>query len=264
MKKYLEIAKITLKELFEYRFNVVAGALMSIFRILLAYFLWQAIFQEKAMIGDFTFSMMLTYYILTSFFMRMNQSEGVMWQFAGEVKNGQFTKYVVRPVNPIGFFITKSLTKTFFILMINVVAFVVWIAVFRNYVVPPASLEIMLWVLFFLFGGIMIMIQTNYFISMMSFKLVEIGGFFYMTLNIIEFLSGALVPLSLLPAAVVGVIKYFPYYYTLYFPASLYLNMNATDIPTAIAAVIAWNVILISINALLYRRLFRYYEGVGA
>lgn len=264
MGKYLETAKITMKEQLEYRFNVISGTLLSVFKIILAYFLWKAVFQGKDLVGGYTFNMMLTYYIITAFFMRLNQSESLMWQFSQEVQNGGFTKYVVRPISPIGFFTIRSLTKTAFMVLINTAAFFVWVLIFKNYFIIPEDFGILLWVIFFVFSGLLILIQTNYFISMLSFKLVEIAGFYYMGLNIIEFLSGALVPLSLLPGAVVSVIKYLPYYYVLYFPASLYLGLNIQEIPQAAIIVSAWNIGLLLLNLILYKKLFRYYEGVGA
>lgn len=264
MKKYLEVCKISIKELLAYRFDVFVGALMSGFRILIAYFLWSTIYQDKTMIGSYTFPMMMTYYIITSIFLKLNQSVDVMWQFSDEIKKGYFTKYITRPVNPIHFFITKSLSRTLVTLSINSVAFICWIIIFKSHFVYPENINILVYVIFFALSGMMIMMQISYFVSMFAFKFTEVVGFYYMLQSIMDFLSGLMIPLFLLPASVVSVIKFLPFYYTLYFPASLFLGQNHTQITLGFVVITLWNITLYFINQLLFKYSIRYYEGVGA
>lgn len=263
MRKYIEIAKISIKEQMEYRFDVISGAAMSLVRVLMGYVLWKAIFADKTMVGDYTFPMMLTYYIVTTIIFKMNASGTMMWQFSDEIKNGRFSKYVVRPVNPIFYFISCSLSKSFITLLFNIGAFVIWIALFRNYFVLPQSGVMVAWAVLFALLGLSIMIQTNYFISMLSFKITEIAGMYLAILNVIDFLAGVFLPIALLPGGVQNVLKLLPYYYTVYFPASLYLNKGVEQIPFALVLMLFWNVVFIGFNLIMYKKMFRYYEGVG-
>ncbi len=264
MKKYLEVSKITIKEVLAYRFDIFVDALMSVFRIIIAYFLWKTIYAGKSTIGNYTFEMMMTYYILTSIFLKLNQSEDVLFQFASEIKKGYFTKYIIRPVNPIHFFMAKSITRTFVTILVNVLTMILWIIIFNNFFIAASSTNILFYVIFFALAGMLVMIQISYFVSMFAFKFVEIVGFYYMLQNIMDFLSGLMIPLFLLPDIVISVIKYLPFYYTLYFPASLYLGENHSEIGLAFIIVSVWNLLLYIVNQLLYKYSIRYYEGVGA
>ncbi len=264
MRKYIEVIKITLKELTEYRFNLISGIILSILKIVLAFVLWRAVFNEKEIIEGFTFNMMLTYYVLITFFSMLSHSEFMLWQFAEEIKMGKFTKYVVRPINPLGFFTIRSLARTFFTAMLNILALIVWVFAFKSYMVAPSSILDLVWVAVFVVLGLFTMIQTHYMISMFSFKLVEIIGFYYMLKNFIELFTGALIPLVLLPDFLVSIIKYLPYYYVLYYPASIYLGIHDNQMILGLGVVILWNILLTSINYLMYKKLFSCYEGVGA
>ncbi len=264
LKKYWRIICITFKEQIEYKFDVIAGAFMAIFKIALAYFLWKAIFGTKTMIGNYTFPMMITYYILTSFFMKLNQSESVLWQFSAEIAKGYFSKYIIQPINPVNFFISKCVSKSIFILFINCLAFICWTIMFKNYFVVPVNFTILVYIIFFVISGLFIMMQINYLVATLAFKYVEIAGFYYISQNIIDFLSGAIIPLFLLPNTVINIVKFLPFYYTLYFPASIYLGENLNEIYPAIAVITCWNIGLYILNQLLYSRLIRFYEGVGS
>jgi len=263
MRKYMEVFRISIKEFLAYRVDIIISSVMSLFRILIAFYLWRTIFADKTHIGAYTFPMMMTYYILTSLFLKLNQSVDVLWQFSGEIKKGYFTKYIILPLNPVHFFMTKSLSRTIAVLTVNSFAFIGWIIIFRQYFISPRA-DVLAYVVFFALSGMLIMMQISYMVSMFAFKFVEIVGFYYMLQSIMDFLSGLMIPLFLLPHAFVNVIKFLPFYYTLYFPASLYLGQNIQQIPLAFVVVTVWNLLFYVTNQMMFKYSIRYYEGVGA
>ncbi len=262
MRKYFELIKIGFKEQIAYRFDVMSGAFLSIFKILLAYILWSAIFKGKTVIGGYTFEMMMTYYLAVAFFMQLEKSKDMVWQFYNEIRQGLFTKYVVRPINPILVFMSLSFSKTFYVVGINGLAFIGWILVFRKQLYTPDADAIAITAVFVILG-LLLMTQLNYLITMFSFKVIEIAGLFFATLDIISFLSGELIPLSFLPEVVERVVMYLPFYYILYYPASLLLGMNQGNILQGLIIVSSWIIGLVILNQFMFKRLFRYYEGVG-
>ena len=107
------------------------------------------------------------------------------------------------------------------------------------------------------------MILFNYFLSLLSFKFLNISGLNIMKQNFIEFISGALIPLSILPAVVVKVFSLLPFYYTLYYPAALYLGRNEEAPLFAIAVMLFWNLLILMAGSLFYKKSVRSFEGVG-
>ncbi|NLC43534.1 MAG: ABC transporter permease, partial [Clostridiales bacterium] len=61
MKQYIETAKILFKSQMVYRFDVIMTALATVGRIVFAYIVWSVIFNDKEIIGGFTFQSMLSY-----------------------------------------------------------------------------------------------------------------------------------------------------------------------------------------------------------
>lgn len=264
MRKYTEVMKMTIKDQMAYRFDTINSAVMSFFRVYLSYLLWKIIFESNDLVGGFTFSMMLTYYIVTSLFMKLNRSDFMVWEISDDIRNGRFTKYITRPLNPMKYYITVCYTKTLFTFGINLAAFVFWSYIFRDHFILQKDPYLLLMVFLFVMIGLFIMIQTNYFIAIMAFKTMEVGGLFFMILGIIDFFSGALIPLTLLSDQVVNVMRFFPYYYTLYFPGALYLGQRVEEIPVALAISLLWAIGLYLVNNLVFKRLYKTYEGVGA
>lgn len=264
IKKYLEIGRISMKTQMAYRFDVYLSAVMPFVRVFLAYALWSVLFTGKETIGGYTMNMMITYYILVAFLARLDQSNNMVWNFANEIREGQFTKYLVKPVSPLGHFMAASFAKTLYILGVSVATVFVLALIFRKLFVAPSSMENLALALFIAFLGLIFMSLLNYLTSIMAFKVTEIAGIHLLKYNIVEFLSGMLIPLMLLPSGVQQVMRFFPFYYIQYLPASLYLGKNTDEVLTGIAVLTLWIIALYFVSEYTYHRLRRKYEGVGA
>ncbi len=62
MRKYWEISKTYMKAQLVWRADVIFNMIFTISKILFAYLLWGTVFQDKEMVGTFTFHGMLSYY----------------------------------------------------------------------------------------------------------------------------------------------------------------------------------------------------------
>lgn len=262
MGKYIEVFKIGVKEQMAYKIDMLMTALFSAFRILLAYILWSAIFADNERVGGYTFAMMMTYYLFVSFAVQLNKTSDVVFQFAGEIKSGQFSKYVVRPISPIGVFTALAASKSAVVLTINAVAFALYGLLMQTIIYIPRMQDIGI-ALLFLLVGLMIINQLYYMITMFSFKIIEIAGLLFAVMNVISFLSGELIPLNMLPEGIEMIVRALPFYYTIYFPASILLGQESAYIVQGFGVQLLWLLILASANQLMYKKLFRHYEGVG-
>jgi len=91
LKKYLEIAKISFKTQITWRFDVIMNVLFTVSKMLFAYILWGAIFSKNETVAGFTFPMMLSYYILSSFLSQIEMSGGVSSEIGDHIKGGTFS-----------------------------------------------------------------------------------------------------------------------------------------------------------------------------
>ena len=81
--------------------------------------------------------------------------------------------------------------------------------------------------------------------------------------NIMVFITGAAIPLSLLPEAVTAVMRIFPFYYIIYLPSMLAIGRNGNEALSGLIIIFAWVLVFFIINNLLYKRLRVLFEGVG-
>ncbi|MCX7774061.1 MAG: ABC-2 family transporter protein [Clostridia bacterium] len=264
MRKYLEIGRISLKTQMTYRFDVYIGSLMPFIRVFLAYFLWRMMYTGKSVIGGMTFGMMLTYYIVCAFIERLEQSNGMVWDMAGEIREGKFSKYLVKPVSPLGHFVFTSLAKSLYILFITIVAVGIIALIYSKEFVPPVLSINLLYAVIITLLGLVFIILLNYLTALLAFKYTDITGWHLIKSNMVDFLSGALLPLSLLPLWMQGIMKFFPFYYMQYIPASLYLGLKTDEAILGIVILVIWNLFLWFLAEAAYNRFRRLYEGVGA
>lgn len=264
LRKYIKIFSITFKESMAYRFDTFTGALISFVKIYLAFILWTAIFDGKTIIGGYTFSMMLTYYIVMIFLERMGKSEVIIWETAEEVRAGTFTKYITRPVKHFYYALFRSLSKGAFNGVIDLMAFTVWILIFRNDFVLPTNPLTYLNTVAFAALGLITTMQVHYLIALISFKTVSIAGPYFLVKNFMDFAAGGFVPLMLLPLGLQHFLSYTPFYYTLYYPVSIFLEQEVSGLLKAVIVIGIWNILLYCFRLWYYKKMIRLYEGVGA
>lgn len=263
MDKYIEISKITIKSLLIYKADVIGTALMSFFKVFIAIILWSAVYQFQTTLVGYTLPMLITYYIIIDFLQKIDQSQEFASQIAEEIRKGEFSKYIVKPMNPLFYFITVSISKSFYRFFIGFAMLLIILVGVQKYVVAPASMEAVLWgILFFLLGSFFL-ILFNYFITILSFYFIEVSSLFVLKSILLSFLVGELIPLSFLPNAIVEVFRFFPFYYVLYYPVELYLSGDMSHLSTALIVSLSWNIGFFILIQIVYQKIIKNYAGVG-
>jgi ABC-2 type transport system permease protein len=238
--KYLHVARITWKSMIAYRFDTWLGAGLTGFRVLLAFLLWSAV----------------------SILARLQHQDAAAHQLANEVREGVFSKYLVHPISVVGYFMGAGLGRWSYLLIVNATGLVLWGVVFSHWLeLPRGALNLWLFVLVPL--GALCMLLMNHMIALFSLKLVEITGIMILKNTVIEFLSGALIPLQLLPAPATAVLRFTPFYYVVYYPASLVLGKQTEPPLLAAAVLLVWSTIFYTIGQTWFLGARKYYEGVG-
>jgi len=263
VKKYYETAKIIFKTQIAYRFDIITCMILTISKILLAYVLWGAIFGKQSVISGFTFNSMLSYYIISSFLSQLDKSSDVGWQIAEEIRNGSFSKYIIRPMGIFRYFTAQTVGAAAFQLSFNLIAAMIWVFIFHIDFVISSNCQSIFAALSLTLLGLLFMIQINYFIGILAFKFLDTGIFMMIKDNIVEFVTGSLIPLTLLPSEIIKVMTFFPFYYISYLPSMLLLGRNYNEIISGIVILTLWNIFYGIINSITYKNLKSVYEGVG-
>ncbi|MCL2834848.1 MAG: ABC-2 family transporter protein [Treponema sp.] len=264
MKKYLEVFRLSFKMQIVWRFDVAMTMAATAGRILAAWILWRAIFSNTASINGFSFVAMLSYYIVSSILSSIDFSSQISGEVSGLIRNGRFSGHMVTPMNPLYFFGSLTAGESAFHLGFSLLAAVLCAVLFGINILIVRSFARIILALALILAGLAFMACYHYTIGVLTFKFLEIDFFMHVQGSIISFATGALVPLSLLPGAVLSALRFLPFTHVVYTPVMLLCGQTGlTDGLFGLAVIAVWTLVMFTIAEYTYGRLRVKYDGVG-
>lgn len=263
IKKYAEVIKINFKSCIIWRFDVTANLLLTVTKIMFAYILWKAVFGKNSVVGGFTFYSMLTYYVTGAFLSGADMSKKISSEICTRVISGTFSKYIIIPVNVQLYFMAQNFGRVIFYLLINIISLFTWIFILQigfsftgnmYYLAMAGGIAVL---------GLIFMAEFQFFIGILSFRYMEISMFRIIVDNLLFFITGAAIPLSLLPETVTAVMRFFPFYYIIYLPSVLAVGRNGDEALSGLIIIFIWVSAFFIINNFLYKKLRTLFEGAG-
>jgi len=232
-------------------------------KIIFAYVLWGAVFKSKHMVAGYTFNTMILYYIISSAITQFDQTSMITNKMSEEVQNGQFSKYLLFPINIKEYYFLYSLGGTVFFGVFSIVCIFIFGLIFQknlfyNIEISRLGLSFVIVLL-----GLLFMKEINYAIGILSIKYIDVTVFVLIKDNIIMLITGGLIPLSFFSKNVVRVMKFFPFYFLNYYPTELVITGDTKDVKIAIFVLVAWTATAKIANKVMMTRIRKKYEGVG-
>ncbi|PPK76785.1 ABC-2 type transport system permease protein [Lacrimispora xylanisolvens] len=263
LRKYLEILKIFIKTQLAWRGDSVIQILFSLTRILFASLLWGTIFAGRDEVAGFTLSSMMSYYIISSFLTQLDMSSKVSMEISQRIRNGTFSKYMVLPVNIQGYFVAMEMGMVLFHLIIYFITSVIWVFIFRIRFVFAPDPAIVAGIGILILLGLFFMAQLNYYLGLLTLKYEEIGLFLMIKDNLVAFVTGSIIPLTLLPEHFLWIMKAFPFYYVTYLPSMLLIGRLKGELGMGLLVLFCWCVVLQAIIHVTWQNYRIKYDGVG-
>ena len=196
------------------------------FSIFLIFFLWDAIFStpgrnilgyDRGEILTYVFGMM----IVRAFVLSSRTID-----VSGEISQGDISNYLIKPVNYFKYWLTRDLSSK----ALNLIFAVFETIILYFLLKPPFFIQTnplyLISSLLSVFLAILIFFVLTFITSSVPFWIPEAawGVHFVVTTVIVEFLSGALFPLDVLPKILQTVLNYTPFPYLIFFPLEVYLG----------------------------------------
>lgn len=263
MRKYWEISKTYMKAQLVWRADVIFNMIFTISKILFAYLLWGTVFQDKEMVGTFTFHGMLSYYVVSSFLSQLEMSEGISSERHDRLRNGTFSKYLVIPAGIERYFMAMELGVVLFYLIFDFAAAAVWVFVFRIRFVFAGEWQVIACALVMTVLGMVFMVQLNYFLGILTLRFEGIGTFLMIKNNLVSLVTGSIVPLALFPEFVVSILRLLPFYYVTYLPAMLLTGKCGEEAVRGIVIIGCWCVLMQLVIRAAWKKYFTAYDGAG-
>jgi ABC-2 type transport system permease protein len=269
------ILRICLEERLVYRGDFWLGTLMRFLPIVTQIFLWSAVFEgmragtgrqptSTLAIAGYSYHDFVAYYLLTMVSRAFSSMPGLASSIALQIRNGEIKKYLIQPVDLIGFLLLMRVAHK---IVYYAVAFVPFALVFylcRGYFPgwPPAE------VMFAFITSLVFSFLLGFFleatIGMIGFWFLEISSllFVYMLFNF--FFSGHMFPLDMLPAPWDMVVQLIPLQYLAFFPAAVFLQkVSGHDLWIGLGIQAGWVLFFIVACRMIYWRGVKRYSGFG-
>ena len=268
------ILRICIEERLVYRGDFWLGTLMRFLPIVTQIFLWGAVFAGMSAasgkpiagkeIAGYSYQDFVAYYLLTTITRAFSSMPGLAGGIALQIRNGEIKKYLVQPIDLVGFLLLQRVAHKLVYYGIAFIPFAIVFYICRDYFPgwPPPNgrvAYIVSLIFSFLLG---FFLEAT--IGMIGFWFLEVSSllFVYMLFNF--FFSGHMFPLNMLPAPWNTIVQLIPLQYLAFFPAAVFLQkIQGPDLWIGLTVQAAWVLFFIVACRVTYWRGVKRYSGFG-
>jgi len=225
----MPFAVSSIQRLLSYRINFFLFFLGNILRAFVTYAIWLAVYEasghSSGLIQGFSLADMTVYVFLSFVVQEVIHSEAD-WTIANEVLSGRIAINLVRPISYQWRLLFENLGANiynFFVRVMPVWLILHWVLWQQYEIGIPGLLTLSLFLLSLVFS-FFILFFLNLCFGFLAFYTTKIWGLTGVKYILIEFFSGAVVPLSFFPLWAQNVMDYFPFRSMLYDPMLIYLG----------------------------------------
>jgi ABC-2 type transport system permease protein len=268
--------RVSLEERMVYRGDFMLGIMMRFLPFATQVFMFWAIFETLQQgtspdgsltgnIGGYSFYDLIAYLLLVTVTRAFSSMPGLTTGIARSVRDGEIKKYLIQPIDMIGFLLVQRVAHKLVYYVVAFLPFAFWFFLFRNCFtngIPEwhvFALYVLSLALAFLLG---FFLETC--MGLIAFWYLEVTSltFIYMLLNF--FLSGHMFPLDWLPSGFQWAVAALPFQYLAYFPAAVFLGkISGPDLYWGVAVELAWVLFFIVLSRWLWHRGVKRYSGFG-
>jgi ABC-2 type transport system permease protein len=213
-------------------------------------------------IGGFSTSDFVLYYLcmllLGSFI-----TSHIMWELAMEIKEGQFSTALLRPISFFQLTFIRNLSWRIIRTMLFAPIFVVLLWLYSGYL-GEAQIHLgwTFWASLIL--GHLVSFTFVLMMSMIALYTQEAMSIFELYYVPMLFLSGQLFPISLLPDWATTLARFFPFYYTTGAPTEILIGrVSGQDALIALAGQAVWAMVAYLLARVMWAKGLRHYTAVG-
>lgn len=252
---WVELAKVTIRWHYTYRFNAFSSVLLTGVTIYLITLVWRSAYGGRTDVDGIGADQLLVYLTIANLQLYFLRPE-IAGDIQERIRQGQIGFDLGRPVGyPSQLFATAAGDLIGLMPMMLVA---VPVAVIAGELRAPDSPGVAMAYLGSLLLAWIVALQLNMLIGFVSFWTLEMTGFQMIYTLVGNFATGALVPLWFMPDALQTVIQLLPFQAIAFVPVSIYVGEPATgSIGTALLLQVIWIGILVLVVRWVWRQAFR-------
>ncbi len=269
------ILRINLEERLVYRGDFMLGTLMRFLPVITQMFLWFAVFsaRDDKPINGFGYDDTIAYLLLAMIGRAFSSMPGLASRIGREIRDGTIKKYLIQPVDMIGFLLLQRVAHKLVYYLVATLPFALVFYLCRGFFQTgwpdPVTFAAFLasLVMAFLLG---FFLDTA--IGLVAFWFLEVSSLLFVYMLISFFLSGQMFPLAMLDGFAVrgtglswgDVVRATPLPYLAYFPSAVFLGkIQGARLAWGLFVEFGWIVIFMIICRLGFNRGLRRYSAFG-
>jgi ABC-2 type transport system permease protein len=263
MSKFTGSAKIVLKGMFAYKFDIFIWSILLPISLAVYYFFWRAVFAYSGQqaIGGFGFYDLINYYALTLIIAAIT-STNVDAELARRVLDGKLSVYLTRPLSFFMQRLYENIGERGMAFLGQMLPVTIFAVVFFNLRIT-SSINLILFAITAVLAFILLFIFT-FFLGISSFWLKKYSGIRMLRSGLVWFLSGAVVPMTFFPANIQKIFSYLPFQYTSYSPAQIFLGKYDLMASLQIVLIqVVWIAILLVLVNVCWKYAMKTFTAVG-
>lgn len=267
MKKYAQVMKMNIQIALSYKWNLILTSLMDIFRIIAEIAFWGILFGAISgnTFSDYNLNSIITYYIFMFIIGTITNASDIGSKITNDIKSGVLNNLLIRPINYLGYYFSEIISHKLVQLLIAVITFIPIFIIQASNISLNINPE-QLWLFpIVLLLSLLINFFLNVIISLLVFWITEVTSFFFLKDILLDFLSGRVFPIDLLPKWIFTALAFLPFNYCTFFPITLLTRgiQNESFFKGLIIQII-WVAILYIITKLTWHLGIKKYSGTGA
>lgn len=260
------ILRICIEERLVYRGDFALGTLMRFLPIVTQVFLWGAIFAARGSdrLAGYTYNEFIAYYLLTMISRAFSSMPGLASTIAVQIRNGEIKKYLIQPIDMIGFLLLSRIAHKIIYYVVAIAPFALVFYLCRGYFNGWPEPGVMAAFVLSLMMAFLLGFFLEASIGMIGFWFLEVSSllFIYMLFNF--FFSGHMFPIDMLPGFWRHVVELIPLQYLAYFPAAVFLGKIQGDaLVYGLCIQAAWVAFFVVLSRVMFALGVRRYSGYG-
>ena len=248
---YSAILAMIPKQFMAYQLWFWIGLVLNVISMAILVFFWRAIYANTGTISGLVQNQTINYILLAFIFSPLTHTD-LIWDFGSNLREGTIIHHLLRPISFQGMNYAQSLGTLVTSLILQIPMVVVAVLLFGLHF--PTDLYT--WLAFILSAllGFTVIFFFYWFLACFTFYTTEIWGLGVMIEGMNFFLSGALVPLIMMPEWVRNIVLGIPFAQALAVPVSLLTGITPlSDAPRVWFIQIMWILGMWILSTLFFR-----------
>ena len=264
MTKYFQSFLVGLQSNLVYRWNFGVRSLFWFFHLVVVFILWGAAFAASPRIGGFSFAQTLTYFVVIFILQFFIGAFNEDYQISEDIRNGLINQFLLKPINYFAYRLSVFAAARVVSGAFGFLALLLALPFFRAYLeVPHDAWRFVLAVPAMALTAI-IQFSIAYIFGLLAFWFLDIQGFVILSMAIENLLGGQMMPLDLLPHTIFNIVRFLPFFYQAYFPASIITGRQGFDFAVQGLAIQAfWAFALVCLAEFVWMRGLRHHTAAG-